>query len=309
MGQHRSSVRTSSVGVPQGSVLGPLLYLVYVNDLSHYINSDRTILFADDTNFCFRNTSLNSAISRCNLELQKFYDWTLANKLTVNLDKTSYLIITNRNHPQYSDPIMINNVEIQRTSSHKFLGITIDSNLKFDHHIKEISRKISKSAGILYRLSNYLPIALMKNIYFSFVHSYLMYCNVIWGGTFNCHLQPLFRLQKRCIRIVNKVGYLEHTMPLFSSNEILQLGDIHRFSVSCYVFRNLDDFPLNSNPYSTRNSLNLQSRFRRLTISQRSIYYSGPLNWNALDNDLKNVAEYHLFKSKLKRNFILTYRQ
>ena len=309
VGHHCSSVRTLSVGVPQGSVLGPLLYLVYVNDLAQYIHSDRSVLFADDTTFCFRNTSLNSAISHCNNELEKFYNWTLANKLTVNLDKTSYMIISNRNFPQYINPVIMNNVEIQRTHVHKFLGVTIDSKLKFDHHIKEISRKISKSAGIMYKLCNYLPTPILKNIYFSFVHSYLMYSNLVWGGTFNCHLEPLFRQQKRCIRIVNKVGRLDHTMPLFHSNKILRLDDIHRFSISCYVFKNLDNFPINSNPYSTRNSENLRSRFQRLTISQRSIYCSGPNTWNELDAELKNVTEYHLFKSKLKLKLISTYDQ
>ena len=108
------------------------------------------------------------------------------------------MLISNRSVPQFN-PVMINEIIIKRTDTHKFLGVTIDSSLNFKAHIDEISSKISKSTGVLYRLSNFLSSATLRSLYFSFIHSYLEYCNIVWGSTFDSYLLPLFRLQKKGI--------------------------------------------------------------------------------------------------------------
>ena len=116
----------------------------------------------------------------CNLELRNFFNWCSANKLTINLDKTCFMVISNRFIPPLQNCLKIDSTYLKHVSDYKFLGVQIDDKLKFNKHISDISFKISKSVGILYKLSNYLPIPTMLNIYYALVNSYFMYCNAIW---------------------------------------------------------------------------------------------------------------------------------
>ena len=218
------------------------------------------------------------------------------------------MIITTRDVPNV-DNILINRNIINGTDTHKFLGVIIDKNLKFDAHISEISNKISKSIGILYKLSSYLPTSTLKTLYFSLIHSYLSYANVVWGGTYATHLLPLFRLQKKSIRIINKVGYLHPTQNLFYDNKILKLEDIHKHTLACYAFKNFDIFASDTvRRYSTRNSTNLTSLRQRLNICLRSVFFQCPNIWSNLSDDMKTITELHLFKLHFKQNLIDAYR-
>ena len=176
-----SNASTSNIGTAQGSILAPLLFIIYMNDLPNYLPNSFTILYADDTTLCYKNNSLMSAIDQCNSELLKFSLWCQANKLTINLDKTCYMIVSNRKIPDLNVSLKMNNIPINLTHSHKFLGVTFDDQLKFNLHIADISTKISKSVGIIYKLSNVLPNSTLLNIYHALVNLHIMYCNVIWG--------------------------------------------------------------------------------------------------------------------------------
>ena len=135
-----------------------------------------------------------------------------------------------------------------------------------------------------------------------------MYCNALWGGTNQTHLQPLIVLQKKCLRIIHKTGFLDHTLPLFISSSILQIKDIHRYSVTCFLFKNYDLISnlTRSHSYSTRDN-SLVPRFQRLELCKRSIYYSGVIFWNMLDNQTLSIENYHTFKKHLKRKILEIY--
>ena len=273
-----------------------------------FIDKSFPILYADDTTLCFRNKFIEPLIFQCNSELNKFSNWCKANKLTINLDKTCFMVISNRNFHNLDSFIKIDNIPIKCIDSHKFLGVNIDNKLKFNLHISDICSKISKSIGILYKLSNYLPSSTLLNIYNSLIHSHLMYCNPIWGGTYNIHINPLFILQKKCLRIVNKTSYLEHTNPLFISNNVLKLREIHKYSQICFIHKNFNDFlpfrPTHS--HSTRQN-SLDPKFQRLTLCQKSIFYSGIKNWNSIPVQIRNIDESKPFKRKLKQFILDTY--
>ena len=193
-------------------------------------------------------------------------------------------------------------------NEHKFLGIVLDSKLKFDSHIRSVCRKVSKSIGILYKLKEYMSDRMLMNLYYSMIYPYLIYGNLIWGGTYSTHLNPLLLLQKRAVRIISKSSYLSHTDPIFSKLEILKLCDVHKYLVSQYVFKRKNSFLSNITPFrSTRQQHNLVSCFQRLTVCQHSLSYSGPKIWNTLPPEIKNCDKFGLFKRNLKKFLLSSY--
>ena len=141
LGNSVSSLIDVKIGIPQGSILGPLLFLIYVNDLPNVSDSFFSTLFADDTTLTFKFASFENLESSCNAELQKFYQWTLSNRLTINFDKTFYMIICNRIYPSNLN-ISIDSRSISKKTHVGFLGVEYDSNLKFGFHVQNISKKI-----------------------------------------------------------------------------------------------------------------------------------------------------------------------
>ena len=207
-------------------------------------------------------------------------EWLLANKLLINLQKTHLMLFTNKQRPE-SISIHIDNNVITEISETKFLGVIVDNQLNWKAHIKHISNKISKSIAILQILRDIFPKHILKTIYLTLTYPYFNYCNLIWGPAYPSNLNPLVILQKKCICLVNKSGYLDHTDPLFKSSKLLKLEQIHTLTCAklifnCYksiTYSNSRD-SLNKNSqihhYNTRISSNLRASFERLDTGRIS---------------------------------------
>ena len=197
IGETISDYKSVTIGVPQGSVLGPLLFLLYVNDLPNASNKLKTILFADDTTLSLNGANHQDLTTDINSELIKIKDWTQANRLSLNLKKTYALTITNRRHDTVAQSIVMNDKVVKPVHQTKLLGITLDSNITFEEHIHNIGNKISKSIGIIYKIKSLVPKSVLMNLYYSFVYPYLIYGIEIWGATDLCHIKSLVLLQKK----------------------------------------------------------------------------------------------------------------
>ena len=228
-------------GVPQGSILGPLLFLLYVNDLPNSSVLD-PIMFADDTNLFFEHTDLRILFSMVNDELEKIYEWFNANKLSLNADKTKYSLFHKPSKtddlPLLLPKVLINDKEVERVGSIKFLGVLLDEHLSWKEHVRYTENRVAKSIGSLYRAKAFLGKHSLLTLYYSYIHTYLNYANLLWASINRTNLKKLLSQQKYAIRIVNNKTRFEHTEELFNSQKILNIYKLNilNTAISCIKF-------------------------------------------------------------------------
>ena len=317
IGNATSSKRSITHGVPQGSVLGPILFLLYINDL-HNATILYTLLFADDTSFLFSGRNLQELVELVNTELEKAFCWFKANKLSLNVSKTKYMIF--RNPKMLLDDnlsIKIGNEEVERigqdcpTKSFKFVGIMIDEFLSWNYHINHVANKISSSLYALRQVKNLLPVKIKKLLYNSMVKPHLDYGILVWGQS----LQTirLEKLQKKSVRLITNSSYNAHTEPIFGSQKILKVADIYQVGVNEFASK----FLYNKIPKSSKNLLhplgNERTKNLRPLIPKTKHLESFPsvkipLYWNKLSIADKSITSPSKLKSKLSNMYIDKYK-
>ena len=304
-----SNVKTSNIGVPQGSILGPVLFLLVINDLPALSDNFAATMFADDCCLQFRGSNMNSLVSTCNDDLSLFEQWSNANKLSINVRKTQCMFISNTENILQPNSISIFNVCLDIVEKYKFLGVEIDNNVRFNDHIISIRGKISKTIGILFRLRDTLPRSSLKSIYYALIHPYIEYCLPIYGGTYEVHLNPLFVLQKSALRAINNAGYYDETNILFYNSKILKLHDLYKLDLAVYLYKHpeLRDAHRRNHSYPTRFSSELLPPMERLRSSSQSVIYNAINIWNSLPSDLQNSTSLDIFKTRYKELLFAQY--
>ena len=305
-------------GVPQGSVLGPALFIIYVNDMCNVSKILRTILFADDTNLFYSGFDIDNICKVLTNELKHLNDWFTVNKLSLNIKKTSFMIFSSRDvGGNYN--ICINGIQIDRVYVTKFLGVQIDSRLSWKHHVHYIKNKVSKSLGILYRVKHLLNSRALYSLYCSLILPYLSYCCEIWGNNYSTNLQPLILIQKKAMRIIEKTSYREHTRPIFFKYNTLELLDLVKLKTLLIMFKaGKNELPINilscfqlvkvTHSHNTRQRNDFSVKYCRTKLKSFTISLVGPKLWNEISDNLKKVDNYILFKKLCKLEIIESYR-
>lgn len=294
-------------GVPQGSVLGPLLFLILINDLANCSKKLFTILFADDTTFQLSNYNLSELFRIANAELKSAADWFRANKLTLNVSKTKYMVFGDHAN-NFREKLQIDGKDIERIGEScpdkyfKFVGLRIDEKLSWKYQVNHVRGKLASANFAINKTKNLLPLKLRKMIYNSLFKAHLEYGLICWGGVRSSLLKPLMQIQKKCIRNLASATFRAHTSPLFKALQLLKFHDLYKLQVACLCHNTMN----NRCPKSTKTLFNTLkgSRSHDLLLSMPNKKYleffpscNVPKTWNQLCSGIKRSCDLTMLKT------------
>ena len=314
----KSALEDITCGVPQGSILGPILFLIYINDIQHS-TSLNLLSYADDTTIYSSNSNADILYAETNKELIKLDDWFRANKLSLNVKKTNYSIFSPTKFTQETNrTLTLNNTTINREHSIRFLGLNIDQQLTWNTHINKLKSKISSSIFIINRVKKQLPHKALKSIYLTLIHSHFIYGITAWGNFTTTN--KLYLLQKKALRLINNKAYASHTDPLFKQENVLKFHDIYKVVTALHVHDLLANklpssfdnfFPMvNHSQHNriTRQYNNLPQTLARTQFSARTPYHAIPALWNNLQLSTQTTESRTGFKKIITQQIITQYK-
>ena len=291
-----SNLSSIGKGVPQGSILGLLLFIIFINDIHRSTKEFKFITFADDSTLFSSlssfipdsNISMANASQTINSEITKVTDWLTANKLSLNVNKTKFMvfpyyqrILEDTNIPH----LMITGGSIERVSEFDFQGLTMNTFMSWSSHAKKVSNKISRVLGIMNRMKHFLPFSALRLMHQSLVNCHLQFCLLVWGYEYN----RVYNLQKKAVRIMTASKYDAYTEPLFKQLNIMKLEDsfllqclnlkfYHKFKGHCLPKYFADVFTRNSDihHYGERNHDQLHYFPFKKTSASKCLRHSVP---------------------------------
>ena len=308
--------------VPQGSILGPTLFIVYINDLPEISKLAKFIFFADDANIIITGTTMIEIQEQASLLLKSIETWVRSNGMRINLKKTKYMVFTNKFISNDPLELFLNETKIKITESERFLGVIMDSKLNWKTHISKLACKLSRNAGILYKLKGLVPNSVLKLVYNSHVQSHVNYCSNIWGLGSKNSINSIFIAQKKAIRSIEN-GYVNyfynketgeipcHTKEIFDKNGLLTIHNIiaknclvamHRIFRKSYPTNVMAICQVNTNKRPSRHEKYFIPVTFRLRKSDATLPYAGAKLYNYTCEAINSILEPK--ESKLEDKFL-----
>ncbi|KXJ15113.1 putative RNA-directed DNA polymerase from transposon X-element [Exaiptasia diaphana] len=315
---HISKDRNLSVGVPQGTLLGPLLFLIYINDLPNSIGLGHSRMYADDTSISFAAQTKHELQTLINRELSNVNIWLKSNKLSLNVAKTEFMTIGSRQRlmTQANAPIDIHieSSKIKQVSKTKSIGVIIDETLSWAEHVNYISKKISSAIGALKRVRCFIDQATAAKIYKAIIEPHFNYCSPVFDGISQKLDDKLQKLQNRAARIVTRSSFDESAKPLLDMLgwDTVSVAREKQKAITMFKSVNslapkylMDMFSYRQSLYNFRNSENILNVPKpRTNYLKRSLGYSGAVLWNGLTCDMRTARSLADFKKQLNGFFL-----
>ncbi len=309
---HTSELKDSTFGVPQGSVLGPLLFILLTNDINNALKKSQSILFADDTTIYVTHKNTRVLVDSMKHDLSILTDWFKANKLTLNLGKTSFILFRTKNMPEVQISLNVGDTAIHQETVTKFLGVHIDQFLSWDTHAKYVANRTAKNLYMLRNIQNLVPSWTLRNLYYSYVQSAFTYGLSAWGPLMpKSALKRLEILQKKALRIIDHAKYNAPSAPIFKKWKILNIADLIELEVTKISFR----YVKNALPTPIKNLFqpnsythNYGTRFRNFprtakhksSIFNKSFLVKAPSLWTSIN--VPGIAKKSM--GSFKRQFV-----
>lgn len=316
-GEHSSDTKIINQGVPQGSIIGPLLFIIYINDIVDHLQSDHCVLYADDTTLSCAHKSLPPLVSLLNGVLTKAMDWCHKNHLIINPSKTKFMLFRSEQKRVSFKPAINLGTDTIHVSDHViFLGVHLDSHLKFRNHFNYLRRKTAYGIRALIKARQFFPRHALLSLYFAFIHSHLIYGIVAWGNTYNCHITYVQHIQNQAIRIITNSSFYSSASTLLAQNNVLSVRKLFQYNIITLLFKLLTNQLLfhfielscltNTNPTRFAANYNYLLPSVSTNYGKMTSHFSAISSWNSLPDAIKSLSSLSLFKKQLKE-FLLQF--
>ena len=299
-----------NIGVPQGSILGPLLFSIFINDITTLKLDGEPVLYADDLNIVLEANDYSTLESKLQNTLNIINEWMYKNQMTINIEKSNYMIIDMSNRYPNNLNVNLGENQLKRNSEIKILGVIFDEKLNFKTHINNICKKVRNRVNLISRLKYLLPKPSLNLIYKTIVQPIIDYGINIYGFTYSSHINKIQSLQNRAAKIITNCDNTSHS---FTELKWKTFNERRNYFSSIYIFKCLnrlsshnseDFFKFKRSSIRTRSITNneLELPNIRLNVYKNSIFYSGINVYNSLNFNVRNVNVLNTF-IRLLRNF------
>lgn len=308
----RSSMRTISAGVPQGSNLGPLLFLIYVNDLPKLQLKGKPILFADDTAISYSGPTPTQVIQHMKDDMKLILNYLENNLLALNLGKSKMMMFRLKKLPAHPE-LQVGEQIIEEVSTFKYLGVHLDNRLSWDAHVREIVANCASLCGVLRKLCKTVPQHVLLKIYYAFIQSRYLYGIAAWGSAHKTVIKEIQVQQNRCLKAIYKLPYLHPTHELYRlQNNILPILGMYTQRIAVLMYKILNNQNLHHNwhfstaqhQHDTRSSNQIQRQRFRTELGRKRFPICGPNVFNRLPGNIKEATTL----TKLKQEMVLKIR-
>lgn len=301
-----SKLQNILFGVPQGSKAGPTLFNVFINDLMALKLFGKLFMYADDIVLLYAEKLSENLELQINNDLDDIAIWMHRNRLTVNTDKTKFMIFGGNDVNicvKYCDN------DIEMVNEFKYLGVTIDQHMKFDNHILTLSKKLAKTAGLFRKVSRYVPIEVKRSVFYALFASHLHYGIIAWGATHKTKIDKIQRIQNKAIRNLFNEDFYSHAAEIHRTNNLLPINltikmyqAIHIHSIFNNTIHSNTKIEPGQRLHFTRNNPSIRTyNIYSTTYGYNSALFSATRTYNAIPENIKQKSGKH-FTSYMKNH-------